>query len=120
MAVIDRGNWSFREPGDDIPDGSTINGGNYQQMEPDTAILAGKTLTITGGNWCNVLQDAAWTVTGGNWSQVSRCSHLHPEWVARGLEECDEVCSHVISTDEIVVDGQVVETVYTYQDTAVA
>lgn len=117
MAIITSGNWSFRDPGNDIPDGSTINGGNFSQLAPGTMILAGKTLTINGGNWTNVLIDANWTINGGNWSQTSRCSHLHPEWVAFGLSECVANCSHVIATDQIVVDGQVVDTVYTYQDT---
>ena len=117
MATIERGNWSFRDPGDDIASGDTINGGNFSQLEPDTAILAGKSLIINGGNWVNVRQDEAWTVNGGNWAQVSRCSHLHPEWVAKGLTECAEDCSHVVDTDEIYIDGELVDTIYTYEDT---
>ncbi len=112
MAIIERGNWSFKDPGDDIPSGSTINGGNFSQLAPGTVILAGKTLTINGGNWANVKKDAAWTVNGGNFTQKSRCSHLHPEWVAKGLDECDEDCDHVVDTNTI---GDL--TIYTYEDT---
>ena len=115
--VIERGNWSFKEPGNDIADGSTINGGNFSQLAPDTPIMVGKELTINGGNFVNVRRDDAWTVNGGNWAQVSRCSHLHPEWVAKGLTECAEDCSHVVDTDEIYIDGELVETIYTYEDT---
>ena len=103
METIDRGNWSFRDPGDDIPDGSIINGGNFSQAVPGTVILAGKTLTINGGNFCNVAKDANWTVNGGNFAQLSRCSHLHPDWLDDELiPECVEICSHVIETIEIV------------------
>jgi len=116
MSTIQRGNWSFKDPGDDIPDGSIIDGGNFSQLVPDTPILVGKTLTINGGNWVNVRRDDAWTVNGGNWCQLERCSNLHPEWVAKGLTECAENCSHVVDTDEIYIDGELVETIYHYED----
>ena len=116
MAEIKRGNWSFRDPGDDVPDGSTISGGNFMQAEPETAILAGKTLTITGGNWTNVTQQPGWTVTGGNWTQVELCCNLHPNIAAHVTTPCVEVCSHVTETDEIYIDGELVETMYTYGD----
>ena len=112
MATIERGNWSFRDPGDDISDGSTINGGNFSQTAPDTAIMAGKMLTINGGNFTNVRKDTNWTINGGNWTQKLLCSHLHPEWIQFGLEECAENCSHVVETIEIVGGS----TVYQYAD----
>ena len=113
MAVIDRGNWSFRDPGSDIPNGSIINGGNFSQAVPDTVILEGKTLTINGGNFTNVRIDANWTVNGGNWTQISRCSHMHPEWLGTELVECVENCSHVVEVIEIGGGADV----YIYEDT---
>ena len=105
-------NWSFQNP--DIPDGSTIENGNFLQATPDTVILAGKTLEINGGNFVNVKEDPNWTINGGNWTQLSFCSHLHPKWLAAGyIDECVENCSHVVATDEIVGG----ETVYTRKDT---
>lgn len=101
MSTIESGNWCFRDPGDDIPEGSVIVGGNFSQLAPDTPIMPDKALTILGGNWVNVRRDPAWTVEGGNWTQVSRCSHLHPEWIDHGLSECIEECSHVIATEVI-------------------
>lgn len=116
MATINRGNWSFREPGDDIPNGSTINAGNFSQAVPDTAILAGKTLTINGGNFSNVRKDANWIINGGNFTQKSRCSHLHPNWLAKGyLGQCIDNCSHVVETIEVVGGDDV----YIYKDTLV-
>ena len=117
MATIKSGNFSFKEPGDKVPDGSTIEGGNFSQLVPDTAILVGKTLAINGGNFVNVRKQPEWTVNGGNWCQVSRCSHLHPEWVALGLGECAENCGHVVEVDTIEGEGGQSITVYHYGDT---
>jgi len=113
---IAKGNWSFRDPGDDVPNGSVITGGNFMQIEPDTPILVGKTLTIRGGNWGNVRQDAAWTIEGGNWTQISRCSHLHPEW---DLPAEVDNCPHVVDVDTVTIDGEVVDTIYHRKDTKV-
>ena len=115
MATIERGNWSFRDPGDDISDGSTINGGNFSQAVPDTPIMVGKSLIINGGNFTNVRKDANWTINKANFTQKSFCSHLHPELISFGLEECVEECLHVIAIDEIL-EGS---TVYTYKDAKV-
>lgn len=118
MADIRGGNWSFREPGDDVPDGSVIYGGNFSQSQPDTVILEGKTLTIRGGNWTNVKRDPAWVIEGGGFGNVEFCANLHPELVERGVLEAEvEECPHVVDTDEVVVDGEVVSTVYYYRDT---
>ena len=114
MAEIKRGNWSRRDPGSDIPDGSIIYSGNFSQLLPDTVILEGKTLTIYGGNWINVHIDENWTILGGNWAQIDRCYHLHPEW---SLEEEVDNCRHVVDIDTIEIDGEIVETIYHRKDT---
>jgi hypothetical protein len=111
MATITKGNWSNRDPGTDIPDGSTIENGNFAQHTPGTVILAGKSLTINGGNWRNVAQDPAWIINGGNWTQVTLCANLHPDLVAHGLAAEVENCPHAEEID--IVDG---ETVYHYSD----
>lgn len=117
MAVIDRINCRFSDPGSKVPDGSTINGGNFSQLVPDTVILEGKALTINGGNWVNVRKQPEWTINGGNWCQVSRCSHLHPEWVQHGLSECSENCQHVTEVDTVEGEGAESITVYHHADT---
>lgn len=114
MPTITRGNWSFRDPGDDITEGDIIVGGNFSQHAPNTVILAGKSITILGGNWVNVLVDAAWTIEGGNWTQISRCSHLHPEW---DLPVEIDNCVHVVEIHEVTIDGQLVDTTYERKDT---
>ena len=94
MPDILHGSWSFTDPGDDVPDGSVIRGGNCEQLVPDTPILVGKKLTIYGGKFVNVRKDPNWTILGGNWTQVPRCSHKHPEWIERGLQVCADDCGH--------------------------
>ena len=104
-------NYSFQDP--DIADGSTINEGNFTQLYPDTEIMVGKTLTINGGNFCNVKVQPGWTINGGNFTKVNFCHHLHPSWdLPAGVEECP----HMISKDEITIDGVLVDTIYTYED----
>ena len=107
-------NYSFQDP--DLPDGSVIESGNFSQLVPGTAIMVGKTLTINGGNFTNVAAQPEWTVKGGNWTQVDRCSHLHPEFVPRGLQECVTECKHMISKDTIEIDGVLLDTVYVYEN----
>ena len=116
MIEIKRGNWSFREPGDDVPNGAVITGGNFSQRQPDTPILVGKVLTIRGGNFLNVRKDPNWTIEGGNWTQKSRCCHLHPRW---NLSAEVDNCPHVVDVDTVTIDGQMVDTIYHRKDTQV-
>ncbi len=94
MADIHKsGNWSFVEP--PFKDGDVVEGGNYSQLLPDTEICKTvKRLTIMGGNFTNCKLQPGWKVTGGNWTQIDRCSHLHPEWIERGLPKCRANCMH--------------------------
>ena len=118
MAIINRGNWSFRDPGDDIPDGSVIQSGNFIQAVADTEILVGKTLVINGGNWINVKPQPEWTINGGKWMQKSFCAHLNPDLVERGvIDDEPENCPHVVDGDTIRIDGEVIGTIYQYEDT---
>jgi len=48
--------------------------------------------------------------------QKSFCSHLHPEWVKHGLPECAEDCEHLADTEEVWIDGELVETIRRYED----
>jgi len=113
-----RGNYSFKQP--PFQEGDTITGGNYQQLIPNTEICADiENLTISGGNWINCKKKPTWIITGGNWAKISRCSNLHPEWIQFGLDECSTTCSHLIDTDEIWIDGELVDTIYHYEDTII-
>lgn len=46
-------------------------------------------------------------------SHWSRCSHVHPNW---DIPQCSENCKHVIDTDEIWLDGALIEKIYHYAD----
>jgi len=87
------GNYSFRDP--PFKDGDVVEGGNYCQLEPGTAICAAvETLTIIGGNFVNCIPQAGWTVTGGNWCQIGYCTHDRPELIDKGLKPCADDCEH--------------------------
>jgi hypothetical protein len=107
-------NYSFQDP--DLPDGSVINSGNFTQLAPNTEIMVGKVITINGGNFTNVKKDPNWIVNGGNWTQINRCSHNWPDYIQHGLAECGDECEHMISKEEITIDGVLVDTLYTYED----
>ncbi len=89
---------------------------NFSQLVPGTVLpaYAGQAVTFHKCNMVNVAIDPAWTVERCNTAQISRCAHLHPEW---DLAAEPENCSHVTETDEIRIDGVVVETIYHYEDT---
>ena len=120
MADIHSYSSAFQDPGNGIPDGSTIYGGQFRQLAPGTVIMAGKLLIIHGGNWINVAKDPAWTVLGGNWCQKNYCANKHPNLISKGLSAEAENCPHVIDTDEIWVDSVLIDTVYYYQDEVVS
>jgi hypothetical protein len=109
-------NYSFTDPKDQIKDSTVIESGNFTQLLPDTPIMVDKPLEINGGNWTNVRKDPAWKINGGNWTQISRCSHNHPELVKRGLKECAEQCEHLTDTDEVWIDGVLIDTIRHYED----
>ena len=94
MAEIIHGNWSFRDPVDEVHDGDTITGGNFSQLVAGTEILKGLRLTITGGNWCNVKPQPEWTITGGSWAEFEYCAHESPRLVAKGLPAEIVACKH--------------------------
>ncbi|MCP4607749.1 MAG: hypothetical protein GY845_03390 [Planctomycetes bacterium] len=98
-------NYSFQNP--DLPNNSVITVGNFSQFVQNTEIMKGKTLTINGGNFCNVKKQPEWTINGGLWVSKSFCSHLHPSWISKGLSVCELECEHMISVEN---------NIYKYED----
>ena len=110
-------NYSYKDPKDSFKDGDIITSGNFTQALPDTPIMSGIKLTIRGGNFTNVRKDPAWKIEGGNWTQVDRCSHLNPKMAeAELIPLCKDDCKHMTGSDEIQVDGVVVDVVRYYED----
>ncbi len=108
-------NYSFKEP-EDIKNNKVIEFGNFSQLIPNTEIMKDLTLTIKGGNFTNVKKQPGWIIKGGNFTQINRCTHLHPELIKLGLKECEVKCKHLINTDEVWIDDELIETIYTYED----
>lgn len=113
-------NYSFSMlPIPEVENGHTFEGDNFIQLYPHTAILVGVTgLKFIKCNLtnCDIPADATHDTAKG---QVSFCSHVHPNWVAKGLTECTQDCEHLVITDTIVIDGVTIDTVYHYEDKVV-
>ncbi|MBE3133995.1 MAG: hypothetical protein IMZ55_11015 [Acidobacteria bacterium] len=102
MTEIKEGNWSHRQP--PLKDGDVILDGNFSQLVPGTILCPGvRDVIVKEGNFVNCDKTdclaRGWKIEspGGNWAQVERCSHVHPEWVERGLPVCAEDCEHRVS-----------------------
>jgi len=116
MTVHTNRNFSGQTP--PCQDGDEFVSCNLSQYVPASDIFAGRTgMTFRRCNLVNVLIPDGCTVESCNTTQVSRCSWLHPEWVERGLPECQEDCSHVVEVTEITVDDVVVATDRRREDT---
>ena len=84
-------------------DGDIVEGGNYTQFAPSTAICkAVENLTITGGNFTNCIPQRSWTVTGGNWCQIDFCTNERPELIGAGMTPCVARCGHLGVSEEWV------------------
>lgn len=108
-------NKSFFRKAVPCENGDTFRQCNLSQLLPHTTIGEGVTgLIFINCNLinCDVPGDA--DIESCNVSQISFCSHLHPEW---DMPKCPVECSHVVDTDEIVIDGQVVDVIRHREDT---
>lgn len=92
---------------------------NFAQAEPNTEIFIGKTGLIF--EKCNLINCS---IPGDAQKidclhiQKDMCANTHPQWVDEGFIDAEaENCSHVVDTDEITIDGVLVDTIYYYEDT---
>ncbi|GAG85789.1 unnamed protein product [marine sediment metagenome] len=116
-------NFSFGiNPIPEVENGYTFTRANFTQVEPHTEILAGITgLTFVQCNLanCDVPGDAI--LDDCLQCHISWCANNHPELVDRGLIDAEVAnCPHVVDTDEVWIDGELVDTTYTYEDEEVA
>ena len=108
-------NFSYKSP--PCFDGDVFDHCNLAQAIPHTPICVGKTgLIFRECNLSNCDVPVGSVVENCNVHQVSFCTHLHPEAIADGVTACSDNCEHVVSIDEIVVEGVVIDTVYTRED----
>ena len=103
-----------------VENGHHFIGSNFEQLEPHTAIFAGVTgLKFTRCRLvnCDVPLDAILEDCANH--HINRCTNLDSLLVSHGLTACVENCSHVVDTDTVEIDGQVVDTIYHYKHTVV-
>ncbi len=117
------GNYSFKTTGLPEPVNGVVEGHNFTQGVVDTEIYTGQTgLTFRNCNLtnCKIPPDAI--VEGSKYPRkVSYCSHNHPSWLEKSyIAECSTNCSHVVTIDNVTIDGVVVDQNHTYEDKAVS
>lgn len=87
---------------------------NLSQPAPMTKISDSYTgLTFRHCNLVNIDPPADATIEDCNNAQITRCAHLHPDW---GLDAEDDDCPHVVDTDYIYYDSELIKTFYHYAD----
>lgn len=102
-----------------IQNGDTFEACNFVQIDPHTKILEGYTgLTFKDCNMLNCDPPPDATLISCPNRHRSFCTHINPSKVGAS-GECVENCSHVVDTDTVTIDGQVVDTTYHYEDTEV-
>jgi len=97
--------------------GDHIDACNLTQLNPHTVIASEVTgLVFTDCNLINCALPPDAQINRCNTAQISFCSHLHPDWIERGLPLCPEDCDHLIETTEVSIDGAVVAAERQYED----
>jgi hypothetical protein len=93
--------------------GDTLKGHNFTQESPGTEILVGLTgLTFIECNLVNCKVPVGSVVQHCNTAQIDRCSHNH-DFLSY---QCETECRHMVSKEDILVDGIVVDTLRVYED----
>ncbi len=90
--------------------GDVIESCNLSQMYPHTEITTVSGLTFKRCNLVNCDMPAGAVVERCNMTQISRCGHLHDDY------DCLPDCQHLVRSEDIVVDGVVVDTIREYRD----
>lgn len=115
-ASVAFGNYAFKTDMT-AENGTVFKRENFCQVMPGTEIFKGVTgLTFDNCNLINCKVPADAIVKECNTSQISFCSHQHPEFVNKGLPVCVTECSHMVDKTEIRIDGVLIDTTYTYED----
>lgn len=109
MVEIENKNFAFQNPAG-IENGTKFIDCNFIQKQAHTAILAGVTgLIFDGCNLTNCDLPVDAVILSGSNKHKSFCYHLRPHW---DLPVENDNCVHVVDTDTITIDGQVIDTIY--------
>jgi hypothetical protein len=116
------GNYSFKTTGLPEPVNGVVEGHNFTQGAPHTAIYTGQTgLTFRNCNLLNCDVPAGSVVERCNTGNMSFCSHVTPGWSEKGyISKCAADCSHRTVVDTVTIDGVTVDSNYTYEDKVVS
>ncbi len=111
MAIIKNKNFSRGRLADFTPSsGDTIESCNLSQMYPLTGITDVTGLTFRSCNLVNCSLPADAVVENCNTMQANLCGHLNDDY------SCPVDCEHLVGSEEIYIDGVLVETIYEYED----
>ena len=94
-------------------DGDVVDSCNLSQKYPHTEITTVPGLTFTNCNLVNCKLPPGSTTEKCNIAQISRCGHLNDDY------DCADECEHMTSSEEILVDGVVADTIREYKDKVV-
>ena len=114
-------NYAFTT-GRDLPsasNGERFEYCNFMQAEPNTAIFEGVSgLVFENCNLINCTLPPDAQIIDCLHIQKELCANLYTDWAAKGLIPAEpENCPHVIDSYQVFIDGQLVDTVYHYEDT---
>ncbi len=99
----ERRNYCYEDP--KCSDGDEFVACNLTQAAPDTIICKdAKGLVFRNCNLVNCVVPGDAKIEGCNTSQISRCTHEHPELIERGLKACAEDCTHRVGATKQTVE----------------
>jgi hypothetical protein len=92
-------------------------GHNFSQKYPHTAIGEGFTgLKFENCNLVNCDVPADTVVVSCNTTQISRCGNIE----GNDDYECAAECKHLVSSEDVMIDGVVIDTLREYADKVVS
>ena len=101
-------------------EGDVVEECNIVRLTANTPTAEGVSdLTFRRCNMVNCRIQPSWTIEDCNTLQMSYCVHEFPELLEHGAAAEPENCPHVVETDVITIDGQVVDTIYHRKHTVV-
>src|SRR5574343_1021719 len=108
-------NYAFTtgRPLPEAQNGEVFESINFTQMLPHTKIFEGvQGLIFRKCNLINCDVPIGAVVESCLVAHIDFCTNVNPKFIDKGYPACSENCSHVTGTDEVRIDGVLVETIY--------
>lgn len=101
----------------EVSNGDVFINCNLIQINPYTPIFLGRNnLSFVGCNMINCSLPVDSIIENCNIAQIDRCTNKRDDLLIY-KEACEERCIHVVDTDEIWIDGVLLDLIYYYKDT---